>query len=224
MPASFILNLDTTGPQGAAIVLNGNATYASTPSVTAAFSTSDGSTVGYQIKVWGNVDTTASASVKDTEANSSWQSWTPTLAIQLSAGDGLKTVSAKIRDDVWNESAIVSDTITLDTSVPVITLGAPDVTKVSKIAGKRVAAAAFSTSEALVAYEVRVVPSTSSLRTAGTLIGAANGSTNMSGGAVAESGTVNITIDGRDLEAASTGDGAKIVKVFGQDASGNWSV
>lgn len=224
MAASFTLNLDTTGPASPSIVLNGNAAYATVRAVTAAIGTTDGTTTNYQMKVWGNVDLTADVNVQDTEANSTWITYSTSKAVTLSTGDGAKTIYLKIRDDVWNESAIVSDSITLDTTVPVLTITGPDVSKVSKIAGKRVASFSFSTDSDLVAYKVKVVPSTGSLDSAGTTIGTTNGSTNMTGGAVVAAGTVSCTIDGRDLDAASAGDGAKIIKVFGQDASGNWSI
>jgi hypothetical protein len=46
----------------------------------------------------------------------------------------------------------------------------------------------------------------------------------VTGGALAATTNQSVTIKGADLEAASAGDGAKIVKVFGQDAAGLWSV
>ena len=72
--------------------------------------------------------------------------------------------------------------------------------------------------------KVKVVPSADSLHTAGTQIPTTGGSTNMSGTTVAASASVSCTIYGADLETASSGDGAKIIKVFGKDAAGNWSV
>jgi hypothetical protein len=41
--------------------------------------------------------------------------------------------------------------------------------------------------------------------------------------ATAADASISCTINGADLETASSGDGAKIVKVFVKDASGNWS-
>jgi hypothetical protein len=67
------------------------------------------------------------------------------------------------------------------------------------------------------------VPTDGSSHTAGTLIGSANGSTNVSGetGGMAW-GPVTTMIDGSDLKAASPGDGDKIVKVFVRRGS-SWS-
>lgn len=223
MSASFVLTLDTQGPAGLSIVLNSGATYTGAQAITAAISTSDGSTTGYTMKLWGDVDAAADPNVQPLEANSAWIAYSASKALTLATVDGLKTINLKVRDAEWNESS-ASDTITLDASLPVVTISGPDVARVSKISGKRTASFSFSPDTDIVAYKVKVVPATNSLENAGTQIGTTNGSTNMSGGAVSSGGTVNCQIDGRDLEAASAGDGDKIIKVFGQEASGNWSV
>lgn len=223
MAANFTLTLDTTGPAGVTFVLAGNAAFTSTRAISAAIGTSDGTTVGYQMKIWGDVDPAADANIQPLEANSAWVAYATTKTVTLSTGDALKTVQFKLRDEVGNESS-ASDTITLDTTVPVLSITGPDLAKISKVAGFRVSTFSFSTDTALTAYKVKVVPATGSLESAGTQIGTTNGSTNMSGGAVAQGATVTCTIDGRDLEAASAGDGQKIIKVFGQEASGSWSV
>lgn len=220
----FNLTLDTTAPAGVTLDI-GTGTVTSQDR-TAVISTSDSPTTGYQIKLWGAVDTSFDANIQTTEGASSWIAYTTSKAIKLSSGDGSKTVNLKVRDDVGNESATVSDTVTLNTQVPTIniTVG-PDRTKVSKVPGFEDAAFTFTTDVALSAWKVKVVPATSSLENAGTQIPTTNGSVNMSGGAVAAAGTVNAVVDGRDLEVASAGDGTKIVKVFGQSAdNGLWSV
>jgi hypothetical protein len=48
---------------------------------------------------------------------SSWQPYADSTLWQLTNGDGLKTVYGRFKDSAGNLSAIVSDTITLDTSV-----------------------------------------------------------------------------------------------------------
>jgi hypothetical protein len=224
MPANFNLVLDTTGPQGVGGTINAGATYATARDVSLGPTTTDPDTTGYQVKVWGDVDLAADANIQDTEANSSWINLTAAVAVRLAAGDGVKNLTWRLRDDVWNESATATDAITLDTTVPVVTVTGPDVAKVSKIAGKRTASISFSVDTHIQAWKVKVVPATGSIHTAGTQIGVANGSTSMTGGALAASTPQAATIDGRDLEAASAGDGTKIVKVFVQDDAGNWSV
>lgn len=226
----FNLVLDTTAPGGATLVLNGGATYATSLTLSAVLHTSDSPTTGYQIKIWGTgIDETANASIQEDEVDSSWISptWSSgdaTQAVVLSAGDGLKTISAKIRDDVWNETAELTDTITLDTVAPVVTISSgPDVTKISKVSGKRVATFAWQSDTAYQAYKVKVVPASGSAESAGTTLLTTNGSTNVSGGAGAATTDKTTTIDGRDLEVASAGDGTKVIKVFVQDLAGNWS-
>jgi hypothetical protein len=222
--SNFTLTLDTTGPAGVTVSINAGAAYATTQSVTLTIATSDTPTTGYTMKVWGDVDLANDANVQDTEIKSAWITYSTSQAVKLSAGDGSKSITIRIRDDVWNESSTANDTITLDTTVPVATISVgPDVTRVSKISGKRVCSFSFQADVHIQAWKVKVVPATNSIESAGTTILTTNGSTNMTGGALAATTNQACTIDGRDLEVASSGDGAKIVKVFCQDDAGNWS-
>lgn len=83
----------------------------------------------------------------------------------------------------------------------------------------------FTSDVAFTEYKIKVVPSKSSLHDAGTLIGTANGSTNMTAtGTFKASAAITCKIYGKDLEAASSGDGEKIIKVFVKNAHGTWSV
>lgn len=227
MPAYTTLTLDTQGPAGVTASINSGAAYAAVQDVTLAIGTSDGSTTGYQMKIWGSVDTANNASIQATEGASAWIAYSATQAVRLSAGDGVKTLNVRLRDDVQNESAPASDTITLDTSAPVPTITvAATPAKISKIAGKDTSTLEWSVDAVFEEYEVRVVPSTGSTRAAGTVLGTANGSTNVAGaaGGYPASTAIVTSIKGADLEAASAGDGAKIIKVFVRDAGGNWSV
>lgn len=228
--SSFNVVLDTTAPGGTAATINGGATATTSQNVTFRLTTTDSPKTGYQIKIWGNVDTADNANIQATEGASAW--FTPTWtgdnadqAVRLSSGDGSKTLSAKIRDDVWNETSTLSDSITLDTTVPVITiLTGPDTTKVSKISGKRTVTVTWEPDVDIDLYEVAVVANSGSARGSGTVIGTTNGSTNVSGTTVTALADITTTIDGRDLEVASTGDGTKVVKIFGREAAtGAWS-
>lgn len=224
MPANFQLVLDTTGPQGVGGKLNGDDTYTNVRGVTLAATTTDPDTTGYQIKVWGDVDPAANANIQPLEADSSWITLTAAVAVQLSAGDGTKNVTWRLRDDVWNTSATATDQIVLDTAVPVVTISAgPDVAKVSKIAGRDTATVTWASDSDYQDYVVKVVPNGSSDHNAGTAIPTAAGSTNVGGAAGTAAAPVTTAIHGADLEAASAGDGAKTVKVFVQDLAGNWS-
>ncbi len=220
MANNFTLTLDTTGPQAPTFAINGGAATATSVSATADFSTSDGSTVGYQIKVWGDLQGGPA-----TEGAASWEAYTASKSITLTSGDGSKSVSGKIRDDVGNETSVLNDTITLDTTAPVINITvafAP--TKISKIATFDTSTGSFQSDQAITAWKVKVVPATDSVHSAGTQIPTTAGSTNVTGGALAATTNQSVSIKGADLETASAGDGSKIVKIFGQDASGNWSV
>lgn len=226
MPNYFQVTLDTLGPANPAIIIEAGATYASAQLVTAAISTSDTPTTGYQMKIWGDVDGSHDLNIQPLEVNSVWITYNTSKQIQLSAGDGVKTIYAKFRDDVYNESAQVSDTITMDTTVPVVTLTGPTVSKISKQTGKNSFQGSFTVDGTYEEYQVRVVPASGSDHTAGTLIPTAGGSNNTSGNAGGYNGAtpVTITVTGTDLEAASSGDGSKIIKVFVRDSANNWSV
>jgi hypothetical protein len=226
MASYFTLTLDTTGPANPSLSINAGASYATSQLVDLAIGTSDGSTSGYQMKIWGNVDTTYDTNVQATEAASAWITFATAKQVKLASGDGTKTINIKLRDDVFNESSIVSDSINLDTTRPVVTISGPDVSKISEVAGKDVASFSFTVDTAFVEYKVKVVSSSGSAENTGTQIGTTNGSTNMSGtaGNYAANTAINCTVDASDLKAASAGDGAKVIKVFVKDAAGNWSV
>lgn len=218
MASYFNLTLDTLAPQGLTIKLNNGSQYTTSKAVQLAINVTDESAVGYQMKVWG-IDGIAK------ESDAVWETLANVKDITLPTGDGLKTVYVKVRDDVYNETTVASTSITLDTSVPAVTIIGPDVSKISKTAPKNVATFSFTSDVAFTEYKIKVVPSKSSLHDAGTLIGTANGSTNMSAtGTFKASTAISCKIYGKDLEIASSGDGEKIIKVFVKNTVGTWSV
>lgn len=219
MASFFNLTLDTLAPAGLTAVLNGDAIYTTSEVVTLGLSLGDTDTTGYQMKIWG-IDGVAD------EASAAWETFAAEKSITLPSGDGLKTVYVKVRDDVGNETAAASDSITLDTAVPVVVITGPDKSKISKVDGFNEAVINFTSDVAFEEYKVCVVPATSSLQSAGTVIATANGSENTSGsaGGYAADTNIAVTINGADLEAASAGDGVKIIKVFVRNAAGTWSV
>ncbi len=216
MASFFNLTLDTLAPAGLSIILNDGAQYATSANVTAKISVSDEVTTGYQMKIWGHAET---------EEAASWETFAAEKAITLPDGDGLKTIYCKVRDDVGNESAAASDTITLNSTIPAVTITGPDKSRISKVTGYDAAAFSFVCDVDFEEYTVRVVPATSSLHAAGTQIPTTGGSTNVSGteGGYKKNTAINVTVKGADLEAASSGDGVKIVKVFVKNAAGTWS-
>lgn len=217
MASYFNLTLDTTAPSGGSISLPARS---SSPNVTATLN----ATGATYMKLWGDICATAGGTAI-TEANASWVAYAASKAIILTSTDATKTVYVKFKDEVGNESSSYSASIILDTTVPVVTIVGPDVSKISKVNGFNVCAFSFSASEPIVEWSVRVVPSTSSLHTAGVEIPTTGGSTNTHGTTEkAKDAAVECTIYGADLETASSGDGVKIVKVFAKDKTGNWSI
>lgn len=221
MPSFFNLTLDTTAPSGLTLSINNDAMYTSTTAVNLTIGISDEQTTGYQMKIWGI------EGVAD-ESSASWETFATSKSVNLITGDGLKTVYIKVRDDVGNETSTVSDTIQLDTTVPVVSITGPDKSKISKVTNFNKSIFSFTSDVEFVEYKVCVVPTTSSTQESGTLIGTTGGSTNTSG--TREEGEtfpattpITVTIFGADLEEASSGDGTKIVKVFVKTAAGLWS-
>jgi hypothetical protein len=232
MPGTFQLVLDTLGPQGVTLVLDaGNPTFTIDRVVTATPGTSSGDAV--LMKMWGDVDPAADANVQTTEAASAWVAYAP-RDVTLAVGDGSKTVNVRLRDDVGNTSSVATDSITLDTTAPVVTIDAGPTTtaggappKLSKVAGFDDASIMWHADSFIQAYKIKVVPSTGALHTDGTQIPTTAGSTdvNVSGTGVEASSAITSHIKGADLEtAAANGDGTKQLKIFVQDQAGNWSV
>lgn len=219
MVSYFNLTLDTTAPSGLTLSINDGALYATSTAVKLTIGLSDEVTTGYQMKIWG-IDGV------DEEASASWETFAKTKSVNLTSGDGLKTVHIKVRDDVGNETEEVSDDITLNTAVPVVTITGPDKTKISKVEGFNKSKITFTCDVDFAEYKVCVVPQTSSTQDAGTVIPTTAGSINTSGsdGSYPKTTPIEVTITGTDLETASSGDSVKIVKVFVKTAAGIWSV
>lgn len=218
MASYFNLTLDTLAPAGLEVQLNGDDIYTTTPSVELTLTLTDSPTTGYQMKIWGVEGVTD-------EGSASWETYAASKSVTLPSGDGLKTVYVKVRDAVGNETAAASDSITLDTAVPTVTVTGPDKSTISKVVGFDMAVINFMSDIAFEEYKVCVVPATSSTQESGTQIPTTNGSVNTSGSAGGYEADTNIEvkINGTDLETASSGDGVKIVKVFVKNAAGTWS-
>ena len=115
-PATDTITLDTASPTGGSIVINANAQATNNPTVTLTLSAAD-SLSGVSQMRFAN-DTCASYSAPDPYATSK-TSWA------LSSGDGSKTVCVQFADAAGNWSAPVSDTITLDTTPPTLSITSP---------------------------------------------------------------------------------------------------
>lgn len=103
-----------------------------------------------------------------------------------------------------------------DTTAPTLDITVtPTKTKISRISGQDSTDFSFQVNEAYQAYQIRVVPSSSSPVTAGTLLESG------SGGAANTNRAVTVTDD--EFVAAGGVEGTSVIKVFAQDTAGNWS-
>lgn len=220
MAAFFNLTLDTLAPQGVTLKINAGAIYTSNKAVTLTIGCSDASTAGYSMKIWGSiVGATA-------EKDANWENFSATKTVTLSDGDGLKTVYVKVRDNVWNEAEPVSATITLNTSIPVVTIVGPDVSIISEVVGKNTTKFNFTADVTFDEYKVGVVPSNNSSVNDVTVIGTTGGSANTSGsdGKYPAKTNIEVSINGTDFKTAAGGaDGTYIIKVFVKNQAGTWS-
>ena len=214
MASYFNLTLDTLAPTISAFTINSGASVTTSQTVTLTITCSDAASM----KIWG-INGVAS------EAAASWETFASSKQVTLTSGDGTKTVYVKVRDSVYNESATSSDSITLSTAIPTITITGPDVNVISEQAGKNIATFSFTSSMALKAWKVKLVPTNSSAQDAGTQIPSTGGSTNMTGTTKAANTSVECKIYGADLSSAAGGtDGTYIIKVFGQASANDlWS-
>lgn len=218
MAAFFNLTLDTTAPKRCTLQIAGGALYTSSTAVTLAIGCSDASTTGYSMKIWGIDGAT-------TEADAKWENYATTKDVTLISGDGLKTVYIKVRDNVWNESSAVSSTITLNTSIPVVTIVGPDTNIISTVVGKNVSTFNFTGDQDFTEYKVGVVESNNATEGNVTVIPTTAGSGNTSGTGDFNSDTnIAVKVEGTDFQTAAGGsDGTYIVKVFIKNKAGTWS-
>lgn len=228
MTASVTLTLDTKPPANPRLEINGGATHSGHQVVQIEVSTSDhegGARDVQQMKVWGDVDPTSAQGLAITEADASWMGYVPVMNLRLSEGDGLKTIYARLMDDVCNVTPVFTDSIVLDLSSPLVqVVGGIDRARISKVAPCAQATFSWQANVPFDRYQVRVVPSIGATHQGGTLLGTEHGSANTSGvGSFDAETPITTVIHGADLEAASPGDTRKVVKVFIRDASGRWS-
>lgn len=227
------ITLDTIGPSGVSVLINGDSDKATSSAVTLTIGCSDDDTSGYQMKIWGTADA-------HSEAEAAWETYQATKNVTLPSGDGLKTVYVKVRDDVWNESAEASDTITLYEKLPSIIGLSVNKSKLSLVDGQCMTQGSFGIDENIDAVRVMLVENVNDSYDTVTNISipVTNGSviTNENGDAISGSvleaesiidsiQLVYFDISAADINAVAPGDGVKIVKVFVRSAgTGSWSV
>lgn len=215
MSAHVTLTLDTAPPASPAILVNNGVDKTGNRLVSVAVTTT--SIDAQAVKVWGDVDPTFDVNVQATEGASTFFSYSPTsFFVMLSLGEARKNLFARLRDDVFNVSPAFTDWIDYDLGTPQVdVVVSPSRSKVSKISLAHQSTFGWQSTVVFDRYEVRVVPTAGSQRTAGPQIGTAFGSANVVGtGVFPSSTTVTTTVTGADIEAVSPGDGEKVVKVF----------
>lgn len=234
MPTNFTLTLDTTGPQDPLLVLADGAAFTSNPIVPVMLTTSDPVTDGYQVKLWGDVDVTSDVNFQATEAESNWLGYgtVPEIRLDTTTDNGPRTIHARIRDDVGNESIVTDYTIQLDLTLPVVTITVdPSRTKISKIAPWHETVFTFESDSDLCEWMVAVVPDANAIIDQAIEIPQDGGSTTHVVGedldaVVLAAATPQLAIiRGVDLQTAVGPDGDYVIKVFGcETGSGFWSV
>lgn len=121
MAGYFNITLDTTAPAGVGVKINGDELRAVSENVTLSITCSDADTTNYKMKIWGDIVT--SSGEMPGEDDVSWQSYSPTAAVELMSDEsGQRTVYVKVRDDLYNESETVSDSIYLYTDTPEVNI------------------------------------------------------------------------------------------------------
>lgn len=184
--------LDTAPPENPTFIINNGGPTTDEQIVTAHLAHCDYPIRrGYQIKIWGDVDPDYNSSVKKSEEDSEWVAFSPTYLFKLSRYNGSKTLYAKIRDDVWNETEALSFVVTFtggETPVEVGKTGdAPSFTS-TPIVGQE-----FETQWAA---EIRVKLPVRTLAVASGTVSAVRPVTASTQGIVSASRTVQFTING----------------------------
>lgn len=106
-PRSASIMIDTSPPTGTLAIQNG-VQYVNSRAVALVFNAIDLTQIAEML-----------VSNDSSFSNSMWQAYAPSSSWNLTAGDGQKTVYAKLKDKWGKESVVISSSIGLDTSDPV---------------------------------------------------------------------------------------------------------
>lgn len=254
MAGYFNITLDTTGPSGVSVKINGDAVRTTSTAVTLDIACADSDTTGYQMKIWGDIDGAL------TESEAAWETFATTKNITLLETDNdVLTVYVRLRDDLWNTSDAASDTILLYMETPAVTIvsgptparittfmGHDDLTSLDKVAvlTKSISSVTFTADKDISDIKVMVVESINALHgdasnvlipTGGNskiAMGTADdaielneeGGLTASGLDIAAGTEIAVGIFGDDLQTASAGDGVKLIKIFVREKDANWSI
>lgn len=214
MSSSFVVELDTTPPASPRLAIEGGVLSTGNRVVSVAIGTADADAT--EMKLWGDVDPTENSLIQVNEDASTWQLFRPDPIVVLAAGSGSKRISARLRDDVYNATAVFGSSVLYDPSFPVVSITQGiDRSRISKVPPFDTATFAFASNLAFDQAEVRVVPTSNSPHTSGLLLDAVP--------ATPANQEVSVTLSGVALETASPGDTTKVIKVFVHTPDGLWS-
>ena len=80
MAGYFNITLDTTGPSGVSVKINGDAVRTTSTAVTLDITCADSDTTGYQMKIWGDIGDTGLS-----ESDASWETFANSKNVTLSS-------------------------------------------------------------------------------------------------------------------------------------------
>ena len=113
---------DTTAPSGS-VSINSGASYTNSTTVTLTLSATDSvGVVGYYVSTSSS---TPVASASGWNSATSTTSYSGSVSYTLASGDGSKTIYVWYKDFGGNVSSSASDSITLDTTAPIVTITSP---------------------------------------------------------------------------------------------------
>ena len=179
-----------------------------------------------------------------TETSAVWQALTYEEGQQYmvvknmfaTSDDGTKNIYLKVKDNAGNVSAVAQQAFVYDTTAPSVIVSGVDYNRISKMHTARTDNASkfndetnfvFTPDAAIQAYKVCAYADQASAEEGShndPAIPTSAGSVNMVATGLSSAEAVSAMIRGADLEAASAGDGVKIVVVYVQDLAGTWSV
>src|SRR5438132_8233060 len=125
MTVHFTITIYTAPPANPKIEINGDALVTGDEIVQVHLTTLDfngGAADVEGMKIWGDVDPTGDPNVQVSEGLSNYINYAEFYNVRLSAGEALKTLYARLNDNVGNQTVVISAQIRLDLTRPVVTL------------------------------------------------------------------------------------------------------
>lgn len=234
MASYFNITLDTTAPSGVGVKINGDEARTTSRNVTLNIACTDADKTGYKMKIWGDITTgDETGNLIAAETDAAWEDFAASKTVLLIGDDdnssSQRTVYVKVRDDLRNESATVSDSIILYSELPEITVisgpsPAKITTRADKTAGNNFSeqlslavltrsTVAFTANKDISDVKVMITSSINSLHndttnilipsTSGSMIGISSDSEEAENGYLNLSGASGMTVSGQNIAAGT---------------------